>query len=182
MFDLYYVVQSDPSVKYTLGHGHTLHTHKCSLCKLYTVNWTVTAHYILQTAACTMHTVCCTLHTSYFKLLPAQCTQYAAYCTVCIVTAALHQTCLQPKLLYYGLHSVQSTPYSLPGIYGYGRKKVYKKVKRDTLHMTYDMWGRWTFFKNFRSLALTVWEWRFVEDILTKDEWLTQLTNLSQRF
>ena len=28
--------------------------------------------------------------------------------------------------------------------------------------------GRWTFFQNFTSLAITVWEWSWFEDILSK--------------
>ena len=37
--------------------------------------------------------------------------------------------------------------------------------------------GEITFSQNVSSLALTVWELRFVEDIFTKDDSLTQLTS-----
>ena len=43
----------------------------------------------------------------------------------------------------------------------------------DTWHMTDD--GRETFSQNFSSLAFTVWEWRFIEDISTKDEFIHKL-------
>ena len=50
----------------------------------------------------------------------------------------------------------------------------------DTWHMTRDTWhvtrgGGWTFSKNFSSQALTVWEWRSIEDIFTKVDWLSLL-------
>ena len=53
-------------------------------------------------------------------------------------------------------------------------------------HLTYDRWGRWTFSQNVSSLALTVWEWRFDEDIFTNhhdllnrsiNEWMNELIN-----
>ena len=52
-------------------------------------------------------------------------------------------------------------------------------VSCDTWHMTGDTWhmtgwGRLTFFKNFSSLALTVWEWRCTKDISTKDDFISQ--------
>ena len=50
----------------------------------------------------------------------------------------------------------------------------------DTWHATSDMWhmeGDWTFSQNLRFLAHTVWEWRCLEDISTKDEWLNELMN-----
>ena len=37
--------------------------------------------------------------------------------------------------------------------------------------------GRWTFSQNFSSLALTVWEWRCLEDIFTKYDLATQFIN-----
>ena len=45
------------------------------------------------------------------------------------------------------------------------------------LNVTCDMWhmrgrGRWTFFQNGISLALTVWEWKCFEDF---EELVTQL-------
>ena len=69
--------------------------------------------------------------------------------------------------------------------------------KNDTWHVTFDIWrkthhmlnltcdmwrvtserlhvtsvGRWTFSPNFSSLALTVWEWRCVKDILSRYQW-----------
>ena len=52
----------------------------------------------------------------------------------------------------------------------------------DTWHMTPDMWPmtggkRWTFFQNFSCLALTVWEWRYSENISIKDQLLHWLIN-----
>ena len=67
-------------------------------------------------------------------------------------------------------------------------KNIYKKfwqLKRDMWHVTHDTWyvtcytwhmtggGRWTLSQNFSPLALTVWEWRCIEDISTKDDWLS---------
>ena len=59
-------------------------------------------------------------------------------------------------------------------------KKTTKKYNMwhwtgDTWHATHDMGhmtggGRKTFSQNFSYLALTVWEWSFVEDICTKDD------------
>ena len=51
-------------------------------------------------------------------------------------------------------------------------------VIHDMWHMPCDTWhmtcgGRQTFSQNFSSLALTVSEWRFVEDILRMDDSLT---------
>ena len=37
--------------------------------------------------------------------------------------------------------------------------------------------GSWTFSQNFMSLALTVWEWRCLEDIFTKEDQLNSLIN-----
>ena len=42
---------------------------------------------------------------------------------------------------------------------------------------SFDRLGRITLSKNFSSLALTVWEWRFVEDIFTQDKWLNASLN-----
>ena len=39
-------------------------------------------------------------------------------------------------------------------------------------HVTHNWWGRWMFFQNSSSLALTVCEWRCTEDSFTKDHWL----------
>ena len=65
-------------------------------------------------------------------------------------------------------------------------KKEEKNVKcdmwhalHDTWHMTHDMWlvtyweGGWTFFLNFSSLALTVWDLWYFEDVEEKADWLT---------
>ena len=48
-------------------------------------------------------------------------------------------------------------------------------MTHDTLHVTGGR--RWTFFQNFSTLAFTVWKWRFVEDIFTKDHSLSLLIN-----
>ena len=58
-------------------------------------------------------------------------------------------------------------------------------VTCDMWHVTCDMWyvtggGRWTFFQNFSSLALTDWEWRFVEDLEEKERWLNESINQSE--
>ena len=53
-------------------------------------------------------------------------------------------------------------------------------VTRDTWHVTHDtwdVWGGWTFSQNFRSLALTVWDLGYYEDLEEKDEWINQLIN-----
>ena len=55
-------------------------------------------------------------------------------------------------------------------------------VTRDMWHMTCDTWhvtvgGSWTFLQNFTSLALTFWEWWFVEAIFTKDDWMNEIMN-----
>ena len=46
-------------------------------------------------------------------------------------------------------------------------------VTDEMWHVTRDIWhvtggGRWTFSQNVTSLALTAWEWRFVEDLKEK--------------
>ena len=46
----------------------------------------------------------------------------------------------------------------------------------DMWNLTHDMWGRWTFSNNFSSLAVTVLELRFVDNIFTKDQ-CSDLTN-----
>ena len=61
------------------------------------------------------------------------------------------------------------------------QKKKKKKMARDTWHMTCDTWhmthlGGWTFSQNFSSLALTVCDLWYYEDILGKG-WVTQLMN-----
>ena len=48
-------------------------------------------------------------------------------------------------------------------------------MTHDIWLLTYDRWGRETFFQNFRSLALLVWEWRFYEDIFKMDESMNYL-------
>ena len=50
-------------------------------------------------------------------------------------------------------------------------------MTHDIWHMTLDMWhgGRWKFSHNVSSLAHTVWEWRFFEDLEEKDESLNEL-------
>ena len=65
------------------------------------------------------------------------------------------------------------------------RKQEKEKKEKNTYemwHLTCDTWhqifytwhvtdgGRWTFSQNSRSLALTVWDWGFCEDIFTKHE------------
>ena len=53
----------------------------------------------------------------------------------------------------------------------------------DRWHMTCDTWHtthslRWTFSQNFSSLALPVWDWVCLEDILTKGwfiQWINEL-------
>ena len=52
----------------------------------------------------------------------------------------------------------------------------------DTCHETCDVChlihrGLWTLFKHFRYLNLTVWERRSLEDIFTKDPWVSDLIN-----
>ena len=54
-----------------------------------------------------------------------------------------------------------------------------------TCHLTPDLWcvtcdrwqvthrGWWTLSQHFRSLALTIWEWRYFEDLEEKDDWVT---------
>ena len=44
-------------------------------------------------------------------------------------------------------------------------------ITHATLYVTGE--GRLTFSQNFSSLALTVWERKFVEDIFTEDDSLT---------
>ena len=67
-----------------------------------------------------------------------------------------------------------------------------RKITCDTGHVTHDMWhvtcntwhvtcniwgGRWTFSQNVRSLAQTVWEWRCLEYLEEKDEWINEWIN-----
>ena len=58
----------------------------------------------------------------------------------------------------------------------------------DTWHVTHDIWHMtrdrcWscTFSQNVSFLALTVWKWRFVEDIFTKDHWPSWIINQLHR-
>ena len=44
-------------------------------------------------------------------------------------------------------------------------------------HMTPDMWGDVNILSKFLFLALTVWEWRCLEDVKEKDELLTHWIN-----
>ena len=51
-------------------------------------------------------------------------------------------------------------------------------VTRDTWHMTHSV--GWTFSQNFNSLALPVWDWECLEDILSKgslNQSINQLIN-----
>ena len=55
-------------------------------------------------------------------------------------------------------------------------------VTRDMWHVTRDTWhvtrlGGWTFFKNFSSLALTVCDLWYYEDLEEKDELMNELMN-----
>ena len=55
------------------------------------------------------------------------------------------------------------------------------QVTRDTWHVTRDRWHMthsvgWTFYKNFSSLALPVWDWQCFEYISTKPS-VTHLLN-----
>ena len=64
----------------------------------------------------------------------------------------------------------------------------------DTLHMTHDMWhvtcymwyvtccGGWTFSQNFSSLALTLCDVWYFEDLEQKADWSTQLIIQWQRW
>ena len=65
------------------------------------------------------------------------------------------------------------------------RKKIWHvtcdmwQVKRDMWHVTCDVWhvtccGGWAFSQNFSSLALTIWEWKCFEDILSQRIHLTK--------
>ena len=71
-----------------------------------------------------------------------------------------------------------------------GKKRKKKKLTRDTWHVTRDTWhvtrdtwhvthdtlGGWTFSQNFSSLALTVCDLWYYEDILGKG-WLNESIN-----
>ena len=46
-------------------------------------------------------------------------------------------------------------------------------VTRDTWHV----WGGWTFSQNFSSLALTVCDLWYFEDLEEKNQWLNELMN-----
>ena len=80
-------------------------------------------------------------------------------------------------------------------------KKYLSHVTCDTWHVTYDMWhltcdmshvtpdmwqvahGRgWTFFHNFSSISLTIWEKQCFENIPTKNHRLSKLINGGWRF
>ena len=54
----------------------------------------------------------------------------------------------------------------------------------DTWHVTHDMWhvtccGGWTFSQHFSSLALTVCDLWYYEDLEEKDHWLNEWINQS---
>ena len=51
---------------------------------------------------------------------------------------------------------------------------LFYTLTRDMWHMTHDRWGEVNILSKLHILALTVLEWRFVEDIFTKDESLTE--------
>ena len=50
-------------------------------------------------------------------------------------------------------------------------------VTRDTWQVTHDMLGGWTFSQNFSSLALTVYDLWYYEDLEEKDELINELIN-----
>ena len=55
-------------------------------------------------------------------------------------------------------------------------------LTRDMWHVTHDMWHMtrlrgWTFSQNFSSLALTVYDLCYYEDLEEKDDWLTEWMN-----
>ena len=55
-------------------------------------------------------------------------------------------------------------------------------VTRDRWHVTLDIWhvtslGGWTFSQNFSSLALTVYDLWYYEDLEEKDESINQSIN-----
>ena len=55
-------------------------------------------------------------------------------------------------------------------------------VTRDMWHVTYHMWhvsccGRWTFSQNFSSLAPTICDLGYYEDLEERDDWLTDSLN-----
>ena len=73
------------------------------------------------------------------------------------------------------------------------RKKEEKKycdmwhMRCDTWHVTHDMWhvtcwGGWTFSQNFSSLAFTVFDLWYYDDIEEKAHLLTEWMNQSQGF
>ena len=45
-------------------------------------------------------------------------------------------------------------------------------ITRDTWHMTFDLFGGWTFSQNFSSLALTVCDLWYYEDLEEKADWI----------
>ena len=47
-------------------------------------------------------------------------------------------------------------------------------VTCDMWHMTWDMWQVEGGEHSLSSLALTAWEWKFVEDLEEKEQWLNQ--------
>ena len=52
------------------------------------------------------------------------------------------------------------------------------QVTGDTWHVTRDMClGGWTFSSNFSSLALTVYDLWYYEDLEEKDEWINEWIN-----
>ena len=51
------------------------------------------------------------------------------------------------------------------------------QVTGDMWHMTFDMLWGWTFSKNFSSLALTVCDLWYFEDLEEKDDWVNKWIN-----
>ena len=57
------------------------------------------------------------------------------------------------------------------------KKRKEKKVTCDTWHVTCDMFGGLTFYQNFSSLALTVCDLCYYEDLEEKAHWLSDWIN-----
>ena len=86
-----------------------------------------------------------------------------------------------------GVGPVDNRP-STDKLHHFVRRKKLKKIKK-ILHVTRDMWhvtrdtwhvtclGGWTFSQNFSSLALTVCDLCYYEDLEEKAEWVTELIN-----
>ena len=79
-----------------------------------------------------------------------------------------------------GVGPVDNRP-STKNLHNSVKKKMWH-VTHDTWHVTCDMWhmigeGRWAFFQNISSLALTVWEGRCLKVLKEKDQSVNQLMN-----